>query len=218
MNTKAFFLVLIASAAASSHLAAQGSEAPPIARPERLAWTTQVSIAGEDPASASSSQLKEIQSALNGDLKHDVFVYRDGRRQEVWYRQGLRLLSNPEGTRAYVTDPSGDQLAPGQDSFFSGDLFRATAWLAPSLFVGEEKVNGQSCALYRTADGQSSAWISQENRLPVKVQSGPVTYSFTYQSAIPSLSLSGIFEEAWQRYESLAQRRALIERKYSGGR
>lgn len=194
-------------------LSAQAQEPPALAVPERATWTVKITYPDDSPEDVptekTGARLRWIESRVEGDLKRDILIRGDGRREEVWYRQGLRLAS--DGERAFVTTLESDEAEGTNIGLVYTAGFPGTGWILPEHSKGSQSLGKIECEYYEFPGGEAEAWIDAASGRPVRARVKNRTYDFQY-GPVPSdpLQMPANYAGAWKKFETLQHRRAAI--------
>lgn len=178
----------------------------------------------EAPREVNPTQLKVSIDARG--VEQRVITMSDGTTQTCFSMNGMFYQAIPDSTEVLALPGSGLHASDPRELRVTG--FPATAWIDKKYFVGFEKLNGKQCARYyrpasADADGgdvtEMTAWISEPERIPLRIQAGTSTYDFSpvtrYSGSVtlpPSVMQKA---QAMERQNAALRRLAERERKAS---
>jgi hypothetical protein len=191
---------------------------PPLlaAAPDPGSWTIIVKQKRPPPPRTADPRLLALQSLLlkanprmvqqkvekAGKEWHGETQWEDGSSDTLWIYRGMALFR----PRNYPPDKIGMMganapLAPHPPAVDFPDL----TWIDAKCFVGSTDYQGTKCYLYQqgsssSQNGQISAWIAADSRLPIALEDDSVLKTYTFNSAPSTLQLDGLFASTYRRF------------------
>ena len=192
-------------------VSAEQPPVPPfILEPTQAAWEISVHLGGPNTTTTKTEVIR-IVSEITGDLKRDVIFLPGENPREVWYRGGLMLLTTEAGDRAVVIDPRAEESGIAANVLYAAG-YPAVTWIDASTYRGLVTREGVECLYFEKVDPPLRAWIDATAKRPIAVEMSDTKLGFSYQVApARPLALPLSYQQAWDRYRALAERRKQIQ-------
>jgi hypothetical protein len=192
-------------------------------------WTMEIDAARRKKAAETKEEIPQpvtpVRLKVSIDskgLEQRVLTLSDGSTQTCYGLQGVLYQAIPNSTEVLALPNSALQAFDPGEWRVAG--FPATAWIEAKYLVGREKVDDTECSRYHRpatigSDGEArpemTAWIREQERIPLRVQIGTSTYEFSPVSRFDgSVSLPvAIVQKAQSLEKQNAALRRLAERE-----